>query len=710
MDYKNVLTNHLLSQTNIDFIIKNILSNFKIKNNENTINKCINIITNNFGKYLENLNRYPENNNELIEAVNFLNKKCYDDFTIYLYTKYPHLRTSVSTNQVQNSDMNNSSQQNIHNHSNSALELSNNTQINGIPNQSESNALPINYPQISMQSAFFPMNRLSSSPETDSVQFENRNNQIVKNLNKISDKKNFKDPNETMVIIDEEEKDAILKKYNTTPHTTTKSDEFLSYLTNPMVLQMFSTMINQMNSKKDNEIQFDKILDAEQVQVLLMNKNKSQNISETNKISVPTNTLSSPKKIKQNSTKQINDALSSKKNNKKKNNKEKNNIVTKSNNIDTIFNTVIPKSNFTTANTNLNNIKKNTDNYVDDSNNSDDEDNENNEYDNENDENDENDETCSDDIDETTETNKKIVFNLNKMSKEMLPLIDKRAKEIVELKNKYASEGNKKMIEKLDKEKNEIIEAALKFKKEFQKQHKDSEGKINGLTMSRRKKDNEDDNIEYLDLKFDPTNDFNDLKNISIGFKSNGRIRDITLVDYYLPYNNNNVTRFNNKFVVYFNGKINRIVIPPGKYEIDMLLAYIKNYANFLEFSISENNVISVKNTMGLKFDLMNDKDTIFPLLGFIEKSEVYKDETEYTGSQPYNVNGNDKIYFSMSGSAMDPINLEFNQEIILNKSLKYSRAGVIIPKMSLYLVDCNEQYYDFILPFKMCFKITYAE
>lgn len=89
MDYKNALRAQLLSKTNIDFIVNNILMNFKISNK--AVNKCINIITNNLLKYLDNLDKYPENNNQLIEAITFLNKKCYDDFTIYLYTKYPNV-------------------------------------------------------------------------------------------------------------------------------------------------------------------------------------------------------------------------------------------------------------------------------------------------------------------------------------------------------------------------------------------------------------------------------------------------------------------------------------------------------------------------------------------------------------------------------------------------------------------------------------------
>src|ERR1700753_2001214 len=90
MDYKLLLKEQLLSKSNIDLLLNTILINFKISNNTKTIDKCINIIANNMIKYLENIDRFPENNQELIEAINFLNEKCYNDFMEYLLKKYPN--------------------------------------------------------------------------------------------------------------------------------------------------------------------------------------------------------------------------------------------------------------------------------------------------------------------------------------------------------------------------------------------------------------------------------------------------------------------------------------------------------------------------------------------------------------------------------------------------------------------------------------------
>ena len=89
MDYRNILITHLLSDQNIDNIVNTIINNYKIS--QKAIPKCINIISNYFNKYVDNLERYPANDIELYDAINFLNKKCYDDFVIYLSNKYPNI-------------------------------------------------------------------------------------------------------------------------------------------------------------------------------------------------------------------------------------------------------------------------------------------------------------------------------------------------------------------------------------------------------------------------------------------------------------------------------------------------------------------------------------------------------------------------------------------------------------------------------------------
>jgi hypothetical protein len=311
-------------------------------------------------------------------------------------------------------------------------------------------------------------------------------------------------------------------------------------------------------------------------------------------------------------------------------------------------------------------------------------------------------------INEPKDANTKL--DLTKLSQDMLPIIQKRITELLKLKNQYLSEGNREMVNQIDNEKEQLISAVRSFKDECDKEAKENENKLNGLSMTSSKRPNEEDNVEYLDLKFDPTNNYNDLKNIIIKFKSEDKITDITLVDYYLPFNENNITRFNNKFVVYFNNNITRITIPPGKYDIQAVLDYIKSKATFLDFSINDQKIITIKNTMDMKFDLMLEGDTIFPFLGFIGKMDSCKEKLFYSASVPYNNTANRKILFNLSGSTMEPMTMEFDKNVTINKSLKKSRAGVIIKQITLHFSDSLNQCYDFMMPFKMCFKITYLK
>lgn len=594
MDYKTVLQFQLLSKTNIDYLVNTILQNFKIS--QKALSKCINIITNNLTKYLENLDRYPQNNNELIEAITFLNKKCYDDFTIYLSTKYPN-KNLLRTNQTY-------------------IGMTNDEQYR------PSKPAPIDIKQ-----------------NIESYDYDN------------------------IIILSEEEKNELLKKYNDKPKPTTNvSNDFLSYLTNPMVLQMFSMMIGQVNEQNitnqntiknktmGKQIVIDDILDEEQVKALLAKSTPAKIVNKDKQIQAVL-----PKPIKKQKF-----------------------VPLEIDSISDEINTNINDYEDTLSDTELTPLSSPEPLKRD----------------------------ANDTDDEIVESG--IVIDLSKkITKDMLPHIDAKVKDLISQKNKYLAENNMKMVKQIDKEKELIRNAVHAYNKELEEISKESESKINGISTSSSRRAEDGDNVEYLDLKFDPTNDYNDLKNIVIKFKSENKITDITLVDYFLPFNSNNVTRFNNKFVVYFNNRITKIIIPPAKYEIQALLDYIKSQITFLDFSINNNKIITIKNTMG-KFDLMIDNDTIFPLLGFNGKIDSYKDKLFYSGANAYDMEANEKVIFSLSGSTMVPMEMEFDKEVKINKSLKKTRAGVNIKQMVLQFNNAKDQCYDFILPFKMCFKITY--
>ncbi|XWV24915.1 putative low complexity protein [Tupanvirus deep ocean] len=665
MDYKVVLQEQLLSKTNIDFLLNTILSNFKISNNAKTIDKCVNILTNNMRKYLENIDRFPENNQELIEAINFLNKKCYNDFMEYLLKKYPN------GNIIRNGTI----------FPNIVMSPSENTKITPLyQSQQQMYTQPTNI-DMSIRSPDVNRNNILG----DTLQ------QPVIYTQQQTPPKSPQHYNE-VIVLSEDEKNELLRKYEKkqtkTQSEATKTDEFLAYLTNPVVLQMFNMMVSQINQQNNTqipikkntktEIVVDEILDINQVQAL---------IAKTTQESV-TNTKITPTIItKVNEEKKI--ITQNNNNNSNNDNNSDNNGKISQKNTKQIINFINNKN----ESDKMENFNNNNENKLEET-----ENNNNNEY-------------MESDEDVNNEENN-IQIDLSNITNETLPLIDKRIKELVTIKDKYLKEGNKKMIKEIDKEKTNLINAVIALKQKSVKEAKENESRMNGLTQIKSKDPNEN-NIERLDLQFDPTNDYNDLKNIEIGFSNDQKIMEISLLSYYLPFNSNNVTRMNNKFMVYFNNKVNKIIIPPGKYEINVLLEAIKSQANFLDFSINEKSkMITIKNTMNMKFELMIDNDTIFPLLGFTAKPDNYKDKLFYEASQPYNLESNQNIYLSLSGSTKDPEPLEFNKEIILEKPkiLRKVSRGILMKKMNLNLTNGMGQFYDFIMPFKLCFKITYAD
>ncbi len=630
---------HLLSESNINFIIKNILSRFKIKNSKKTIDKCKKIISEKFNEYLDRLDGRPENNDELINTIEYLNNKCYDDFVSYLYIKYPNLKTIPQQQHIQHIPQQSQQSQvktfhpviektnspvNDIDISDDYVSDSRNDRVSDSRNDRASDSRNDRASDSRNDRASDSRNDRVSDYDDNSLQ--NRGNDFFERKNLFQNRYDNSN-NNYISIISEHDKNILINTYKKKQKTSppiTKNNDFLSYLTNPAVLNMFTMLIKDTNEKKVKTVKYDKILSPTEVSELL--KTKTDNNSTTK--------LNIEPAIKIDAKIDVSPIAK----------------------VDAIQDSKVNSSSI--------------------------------------------------EIIDNSDHNAEMKIDLKKITRESLPDVQKRINEILELKDKFRKENNSEMISKLDSEKNEIINAVSEFKKELKKQEEVNKNKISSFSLSREEGEN---NTEILDLKFDPTNDYNDLKNISITCKTNTKIKEILLLDYYVPHNTNNITRFNNKFIIYFNGKINKIIIPPGKYEIDVLLNFIKNYANYLDFTIDDDKKITISNVMGIKFDLVNDKDTIYQLLGFTEKNEHYKDKLSFTANKSYNTNANDKIFFSMSGSAMNPMLLTFNKEISTNTVIKSSKAGVMINKLNLFLTDDNEQNYDFIEPFKMCFRITYV-
>ncbi len=638
-NYKSLLQNTLFSEENVQNLIDNILQNFKISSK--AVTKCHNIIINNFRSYLDAINRYPENDAELVKAVEFLNDKCYNDFTAYLANKYPNMNLS------RGNPVNKNVKNTIENH----IELHN-------------------------------PHSLATSPAS---------------------------AHEEIIVMSEQTKNELLAKYKIAPTTNNNNNnnnnannDIFTYLTNPTIWQMF-TMVNQL-AQPSKHIVIDEILDEQQVKKLMSNQHttieKTPQMQECQTVRASTASVAplastapvtpvtpastapvtpaSTAPVTPASTAPVTPASTHVKELRQTAKKhEPAKSVQKITDDDVIiYDSMVTDTSPAQKLTAINSDKDAT-NYNDDNN-----------------DNDAiiNDEpvmtslkTDDDEIVNEDDHNVKAKYDLNHITPEMLPSIVARVNELSALKNKYLAEKNINQVSEIDAEKERIIAAVKNYKRDLDKLSQDSESKISNITSNSRKSD---DKTEYLDLKFDPTNDYNDLKNIVIKFKSDDKITEITLVDYYLPYNSHNITRFNNKFVVYFNNRLTRIVVPPGKYEIQALLDYIRGQATFLDFVVNDTGIITIKNTMNVKFDLMLGEDTVFGLLGFNGKMESYKDKLFYSGNRAYCTNANEQVFFTLSGSTMEPMLMEFDKNVEINRQLKKSRSGVLMRQMVLHFSD----------------------
>jgi hypothetical protein len=613
-DPKTILKSQILSMTNINFLVNMIRQQIKLS--EKAIPKCINIITGYLSRYVENLDRYPEDNQELITAISFLNQKCFDEFVTYLATKYPGQNLTRDGNPIE--DL-----------------------IGQTTNQNQT----LSSSQRSVNGYYVE--------EPVSIKKSTQSNS--KGINGLSEHAVHNSYSDDFIIIDEDEKNRLLAKYNTKStqlnsqfNEQPKSDpstEFLSYLTNPMVLQMFSMMLNQVNqvnpsvstNKKSQKepYEIEAILDADQVKMLL-GKQKNIKVSEKHVRTIPElNSSVEEMNVTDVTNQESDDELPD----------------------DPIIETVP--------------VSKAKINKVEQS------------------------------IQPKLDLSKGITI-------ETLPECEVELKRLMELKNKYISERNFEMADEIDTQKRKIIEAMYDFKKSLGTQLKENKDRLANFTFTKNEEDG--DNIEYLNLEIDPTDNFMNMKDIVIKCKAESKISELTLMEYYLPANTNNVTRFNNKFSVYCNGNLFKTVIPPAKYDIQTLFNYIQSQLTLLEFKVVDKDKITIRNTMGVKFDLMVGDDTVFPLLGFTENADKYKDNLIYTSNKAFSMTPSDKIIFCLSGTTMEPLTLDTDVVVKANKIIKKSRNGFNLRQFVLRFTNNLEQFYDFIFPIKMCLKITYHE
>lgn len=277
--------------------------------------------------------------------------------------------------------------------------------------------------------------------------------------------------------------------------------------------------------------------------------------------------------------------------------------------------------------------------------------------------------------------------------------VSKVVKELSEMKLKY--KNDKDIIEAVDEELNTLVSALKKYRESIKNVMTNYDNQIKVIN-------DKNENEEILKLEINPNEDGSDMKKIEINVSDNRKIKKVTLLDYYIPSNVANITRYTNHFGIFTSGQAKNIYIPPAKYDdINSVINFIKGSISFLEFKI-ENNIVTITNLLG-KFDLIINEKSIFLLLGFREKSEKYRGETSYSGSVPYDLNINSIVYFSMHSASVDPIELIFDKETISNTVVKKSNTGVSMKKIAMEFVNKTGQTYDFILPIRIGLKVEFA-
>jgi hypothetical protein len=287
-----------------------------------------------------------------------------------------------------------------------------------------------------------------------------------------------------------------------------------------------------------------------------------------------------------------------------------------------------------------------------------------------------------------------IEFDIDNLTKDDLPIVQSKLKELIKNQNNCDNEDERELIEK---EIETIKNGVQKYKEKIDKELEDAKKKLTT-----------DEKVYYLDLVVDPNNNFDQMRNIKLDVKTENKISEIMIESYFIPKNPNNITRFNNKFVIYINNKLYKIEIPTGIYTIDTIIAYIKNQLEFINIDINK-DIITISNKLDMNFDLhIDEHDSIFKLLGFVDSSSKYRKKKLYEAKKPYNLNTCNEVIFILSGTSATEFKMEFGKDVKCNKIIKKSNDGFSLKQLVLNYYDANEQHYDFLEEFKTCLKITY--
>jgi len=213
---------------------------------------------------------------------------------------------------------------------------------------------------------------------------------------------------------------------------------------------------------------------------------------------------------------------------------------------------------------------------------------------------------------------------------------------------------------------------------------------------------------EIFDLEFDPKDI--DPKKIYLTFSINKKVINLTLEKYYLPSSKNNINKFNNKFCVFYAGRIHNCLIPHGNYNsLEPIISAIKNELKFIVIDIIDHK-LSIKVENNVNFDLVMNDCSVFNLFGFTKNNQsIYKNKFCYVSDSKINLINSSKVYLSIS-NFVENFELQTDEDVEITHQIKSSSASILIRQLAFRFTFANGQPYDFPEKFRICFKAFYAK
>lgn len=267
------------------------------------------------------------------------------------------------------------------------------------------------------------------------------------------------------------------------------------------------------------------------------------------------------------------------------------------------------------------------------------------------------------------------------------------------LRDKQLCGDQPETLENIEKEINNVRDKISKLKE--QKVDNKIELKTQWIN------DDNDTNIKYLMATCNSFNNSNNMTKYNIDLNEESKIKIISVIYYHIPKNKNNIHNNNNKFFVYADSKMHKVIILPGIYTIDEIIEYLTTKLSFINFTMSD-ETITIAHKNDIKFDFLPQSKPLLRIFGFTHEGD-YKDKICYGANAKYNINANENIYLNFHGSSSDNLKLDYDVEKTCDIAIKKSSSGIMLKQISFNFLDDLGNVCDFDKDIKIKFKITYS-